>query len=854
MLGTSIGGVLCAMIMRNKVRNKGCDRADARSSDFLASSFAWKSIWLLLLVFPLVGCRGCNSDSASEASKAEDAKKKKQRLAADEMRALPFAGDSVGNFLKMGHWYQLRHKLKANFSDESLTAGVSVVDREGTPIGFQPGYAPYQIRRNVALAVGQEKTIEMRVLQPLLKATNEGSPADPGKPPNSSLFASYTLRGIGTPVLEETFPNKYLEGYQYNFVVLSRETARYTFWRGLDCIVWPRNDELQQLRISPHRIVDISESEVAGNFPNQLATMTSISHIVINDLSPSLMSEQQQIAMKDWLRFGGTLIINGPEAISAVESTFLKDLTPLQGTADSSLTEDVIADLDRDWSIRFAGGDRIPFKPNKSVPCLTGDLVEGASWVPSLQGLVAERLIGQGRVVMTTFPMSDAAFLNWPSYSSMIHNGILRKPHRHPTLGAEATTQYADQYFGTELNPFHTTRLRLWARDFDSSMMRSESDVKSLASTDVQAKFPTGKSTSLGAWNPSSRVIENSLLCLRESSGITVPQISTIVRLLAWYLLVLVPANWLVFRLIGKVELAWVAAPIIALVGAAVVARSVQLDVGFSRSQTTYGFLECHNDYPRGLLSSYNSLYTSLSTNYQAVFKKGDGLVVPIPRASNRKGSDDTTYVESWLADERGTGLQRYPVLSNTTGVLQSEEMVDFGGPVAWKLDEAQGVFEGVNKIGFAVRDIGILGITGDGIFMTGWAGTSENGEKVQGRLQPLPEGAIRWCSEWDENPLTAMPKTLRVEDGLMWTDQVDQGVYLGPMLQDFAQRYPLQRGEWIALGWTDNDLSGLEISPTTIQKKSRTLVLMHIRAGMLDDVRPDTRIFAASKAEDGPE
>ncbi|MFN7736820.1 MAG: hypothetical protein ACK52S_23670 [Pirellula sp.] len=840
--------------MRNKVRNKGCDRADARSSDFLASSFAWKSIWLLLLVFPLVGCRGCNSDSASEASKAEDAKKKKQRLAADEMRALPFAGDSVGNFLKMGHWYQLRHKLKANFSDESLTAGVSVVDREGTPIGFQPGYAPYQIRRNVALAVGQEKTIEMRVLQPLLKATNEGSPADPGKPPNSSLFASYTLRGIGTPVLEETFPNKYLEGYQYNFVVLSREPARYTFWRGLDCIVWPRNDELQQLRISPHRIVDISESEVAGNFPNQLATMTSISHIVINDLSPSLMSEQQQIAMKDWLRFGGTLIINGPEAISAVESTFLKDLTPLQGTADSSLTEDVIADLDRDWSIRFAGGDRIPFKPNKSVPCLTGDLVEGASWVPSLQGLVAERLIGQGRVVMTTFPMSDAAFLNWPSYSSMIHNGILRKPHRHPTLGAEATTQYADQYFGTELNPFHTTRLRLWARDFDSSMMRSESDVKSLASTDVQAKFPTGKSTSLGAWNPSSRVIENSLLCLRESSGITVPQISTIVRLLAWYLVVLVPANWLVFRLIGKVELAWVAAPIIALVGAAVVARSVQLDVGFSRSQTTYGFLECHNDYPRGLLSSYNSLYTSLSTNYQAVFKKGDGLVVPIPRASNRKGSDDTTYVESWLADERGTGLQRYPVLSNTTGVLQSEEMVDFGGPVAWKLDEAQGVFEGVNKIGFAVRDIGILGITGDGIFMTGWAGTSENGEKVQGRLQPLPEGAIRWCSEWDENPLTAMPKTLRVEDGLMWTDQVDQGVYLGPMLQDFAQRYPLQRGEWIALGWTDNDLSGLEISPTTIQKKSRTLVLMHIRAGMLDDVRPDTRIFAASKAEDGPE
>lgn len=836
------------------MRNKDCLRTDVPTVAIFKRSVAWNWLWLTLCVFSLVGCRGCNSDPASDSRQAEDAKKKKQRLAADEMRALPFAGDSVGNLIKMGHWYQLRHKLKANFSDESLTAGVSVVDREGTPIGFHTGYSPYQIRRNIALAVGQEKTIEMRVLQPELEPNNQGLPGEPSKPPNSSLLASYTLRGIGTPVLEETFPNKYLEGYQYNFVVLSREPSRYTFWRGLDCIVWPRNDDLQQLRISPHRIVDISESEVAGNFPNQLATMTSISHIVINDLSPSLMSEQQQIAIKDWLRFGGTLIINGPEATSAVESTFLKEVAPLQGTADSALTEDVIADLDRDWSIRFAGGDRIAFKPTKNVPCLTGDLVEGASWVPRLEGLVAERLVGQGRVVMTTFPMSDAAFLNWPSYSSMIHNGILRKPHRHATLGAEATTQYADDYIGTELNPFHTTRLRLWARDFDSSTMRSESDVKSLESTEVQAKFPKGKTTSLGAWNPSSRVVENSLLCLRESSGITVPQISTIVRLLAWYLVVLVPANWLIFRLIGKVELAWVAAPIIALVGAGIVARSVQLDIGFSRSQTTYGFLECHDDYPRGLLSSYNSLYTSLSTNYQAVFKNSDGLVVPMPRGSNRKGSDETTYVESWLADERGTGLQRFTVLSNSTGVLQSEEMVDFGGPLAWKLDETQGVFEGINKIGFTVQDIGILGITNDRRFMTGWAGTSEDGGKVQGRLEPLPEGENRWRSEWDANPLTAMPKTLRVEDGLMWTEQLDHGVYLGPLLLDFAQRYPLHRGEWIALGWTDDNLSGLEITPTTIQKKSRTLVLMHIRAGQLGDVRPDTRIFSAPKAEDGTE
>ena len=34
--------------------------------------------------------------------------------------------------------------------------------------------------------------------------------------------------------------------------------------------------------------------------------------------------------------------------------------------------------------------------------------------------------------------------------------------------------------------------------------------------------------------------------------------------MLAIYLLVLVPLNWLVFWLIGKVEWAWIAAPLIA--------------------------------------------------------------------------------------------------------------------------------------------------------------------------------------------------------------------------------------------------------------------------------------------------
>jgi hypothetical protein len=65
------------------------------------------------------------------------------------------------------------------------------------------------------------------------------------------------------------------------------------------------------------------------------------------------------------------------------------------------------------------------------------------------------------------------------------------------------------------------------------------------------------------------------------------------------------------------------------------------------------------------------------------------------------------------------------------------------------------------------------------------------------------------------------------------------------------AQGYPLAAGEFIGLGWTDANPSRIEIYPTTVQTKHKTLVLMHIRPGSLGDVQPDTRIFASIDTEE---
>ena len=820
-----------------------------------------KLIWLCLFLVQLVGCRGCTpSKPPKETAEEAEVKKKKQRLVVDELKAIPFSSEIPGSTLKPGHWYQANQKLKANFSDESLTANLTVQNREKQNAPFGPGQASIEFTRNVSLAVGQEKNVQLKFFQPEVPVTGDELTKNP-----SSLRVLYSQRGIGSPVLEDNYLCRVFAGYQYNLVTLSRDPSRYTFWRALDCIIWPSKQRMTDERISPHRIIDLNEDELATQFPNRLYAMTSISHFVINDSSVSIMSTDQQQALQDWLYFGGTIILNGPEAIGGIESSIMKEYTPLLHATNSVVSQEEIDALNRTWSITQILGERILIAPAKPIPKLAGELAKGAQWVKylapdgkivSLEGLVAERSVGQGRVVMTTFPMSDIAFLRWPSYSSFIHNGILAKPHRDPSAGLEADTKFADEFEGSEMNPLHSTRLRMWARDLDESTTRKPTTVtkKDFGNTVVEdqpyvhspAEVSKLKRTSLGAWNPESTILVNARQCLQQSSGITVPKINTIVKLLLGYLIVLVPVNWLFFRLFGRVELAWAAAPVIALAGAFVVARSVQLDVGFSRSQTSYGFLELHQGYPRGLFSSYTALYTSLSTNYRAVYEQDTGVVLPFASTSSNKRSRSTiSQIDYWYADDAGAGMQSVPVLSNTTGLFQAEEMVNFAGKVTAEFDSDLKAVEIKNRLGFAINEAGIVGIDSQGKLLSGWLGTTEDGAVKRCELETR-ETDNRWRNEWDRNPILGRPTYIRAEDGMLWTEQdLQDELYLGPMLEDLSRKYPLTRGEFIVLAWTEQPLGELSITPVAKQKKMRTVVLLHLSGPNLTVVRPDKRIFA---------
>ena len=565
---------------------------------------------------------------------------------------------------------------------------------------------------------------------------------------------------------------------------------------------------------------------MAESIPNQLMTMTSISHMVINDVSLNILPQDQLDAILDWLHFGGTIIINGPEAIAGIESSVLKEYAPLQKTTSSELSEKLINQLNdsETWNLRFARSDlRVPIKPGEAIPILDGQLGTDSTWIPSLEGLVAERLVGQGRIVMTSFPMNHSAFVNWPSYSALIHNAILRKPSRYVKFGDELKLLYHGNNEGHEDHLGFNTRLRLWARDLDSSTQKKSQTIEPKGDS-------AEKTTSYGAWNDASIVSESANNYLKKLSGISVPSLSTILKCLLAYLTVLVPINWLFFRLIRRLELAWVAAPLIALVGVFAIAKAVQLDVGFSRSQTTVRLVELHNQYPRGLLSSYHALYTSLTTNYKVVYPEGQGVVSPMPKHLQRVSNSRGGLLSYRIADQNGSGFQSFPVLSNTTGLVQSEEVVSLAGAVTWQVDESARTFQVTNQSGAGLRDVVLIGFDGSGEFLRADVGSIEASGQATGQvLSPGNSEVFSW-----KVTANSEDQTLGKADDLS----------LGEMLQKILSDYPLARGEWIAVGWTDAELSKLEISPTTAQTRSSTLLLMHAKPGLLDPIEHDLRIM----------
>jgi len=368
---------------------------------------------------------------------------------------------------------------------------------------------------------------------------------------------------------------------------------------------------------------------------------------------------------------------------------------------------------------------------------------------------------------------------------------------------------------GAQMESSFVTPLRYFTRD--------ASDVHRPGQTATAIAHSLGGA----AWNANSGAAQAARSSLREAAGISIPKADFVLRVLAVYLVVLVPVNWFVFRMIGRVEWAWVAALVVAVGGAVAVVRLAQLDIGFARSRTEIAVLELRGGYPRGHLTRYTALYASLSTGYRFHFDDDSALALPFPAHVpwTRSPLDPVQTVS--LRRERDLVFGGFQVASNSTGMVHSEQMLDLAGSLELMGGPQQG-WSVRNGTGIELRDAGILHALPGGRIELAWVGDWE----VQGTRR------LRFAPAED-------PRDLFQGSFSCWRDGSGQGdPPLSQMAHLACHRWPLPPGGFRLIAWTDQECPGLNIQPRSSQSVFRTLVLADLRRGDWPGARADENLL----------
>ncbi len=612
-------------------------------------------------------------------------------------RPVPYPADEKVTTLgiKPGHWFTAVQSLKSNNSDSrgelnSLSGMVPLPSEQGEK---QESWSDSQAlrtgsmisRRPVVMPKGQNKKIDYRTYTP--KQLFDGK----AKCYLSNRFVSSER---AESFSAGAYPFTRMGPAEYFFVVLTERPERFTRFQVSDWtrkIRDERNFDSGEAVIN-YRVVTPSPKDYYP-LPLPLAeTMldwTSTAVVFWDDLPPEALTPQQQTALADWVHYGGQLIVNGAAAADSIYNSNIADLLPLRPTGNIELDVNAAAELLTNWQVPDdASTDQqvALLKGRESRVAIDGVVNAGAKAIDGSGNLILSRRAGSGRVVQSRCDLMSDWLTSWKSYDSFVNSVVLLRPPRRVELVDGVTTTHVRTYMlpnGREevfADATMNTRFRIAARD--AVLPVATPTVKRRATGFLSGQDAYTRIDSLsgiGGWSDSSDVIRLCRETLRSKAGIEIPDSSLVFRSLGYYLCILIPFNYLIFRILGKLEYAWLAVPVIAVGGAIWVAREARLDIGFARSQTELGLLEVQAGCQRAHLTRVTAIYNSLSSTYDIAFDASGAAAAPI-----RQG-DNSPPVSAVFK----TGYAKGPILSgmivgsNQVRMLHAEQMFALGGSLS---------------------------------------------------------------------------------------------------------------------------------------------------------------------------
>ena len=245
--------------------------------------------------------------------------------------------------------------------------------------------------------------------------------------------------------------------------------------------------------------------------------------------------------------------------------------------------------------------------------------------------------------------------------------------------------------------------------------------------------------------------------------------------------------------------------------------------------------LEIQPGYARGHLTRYNALYTSLATPYDFTFADGGAAALPFPTRAEASEfamvmGQERRSLRYVLGEE--AMLQGVPVSSNSTALMHSEEVFALGG----KLSLVQNPLGGQklsNKTKIKLQGIGLIKKEPSGNLQTAWIRTLEPGDEKTVewiRESGATTGGKLWAEFRDSTPLTdsnAKPGELNIRGLLNLAEKNDS----------------MRPGEVKMVAWTDEELSGVAISPTSAQLRHAAMVIAHLAYGTETPPQPDENL-----------
>lgn len=923
---------------------------------------------LLLGMATLPGCSGCNWGGGSKTAKAnkkddkkekdldetelEKKRKKLQEKPKDDfeplaVRMLP-SNDPAPSLkqppihVKPGHWIAVSETAKANnFDFPGDLATFAEQQATNQPLTIEETTSRLWSWCPAILPKGQTKRIEGLLYVPRRKGGLGGA--------YSVRSELYAIRGGRTGVFN-TIVSRSLKDYEHLIVVLASggtPAAAYSHFDRLLSVKMPQVETITGQDSEPVRYYHVIRPAVdkSAPLPSHSLAWTTIAYVFWDDLDPGVLTNLQQQALLDWLHWGGQLVISGPSSLDKLKGSFLAPYLPAEATETVKLLQADFDGINKRFSLqRDPARVAMEAQPPKGENLRWITVIEerpmvgvelklhpAAREMDGTGGLVVERRIGGGRVVVTRFPLTDVRIKQWKSFDGFFNAVLLRRPPRaFKEHGGLLEVEWDDpsianmfleprvcstlRYFSRDVGDFTTIKWQPVAEAkpprppesplgpggrplpggrfgrvapgmppfFDEESKPREDTSAIHPNIDdwhfcgYQSRIPAG----VAAWDDEGVASQAARQILTTAAGIEIPSADFVMKVLAVYLLVLVPLNWLVFWMIGKVEWAWIAAPLIAIIGAAAVIRLAQLDIGFARSRTEVAVLEIQGGYERAHLTRYTALYSSLSSSYTLAFDEPSALAAPFPS----KKLDESFLSIAQPTDvsfrrDKEMSLSGVQVSSNSTGMVHSEQMLSLGNsPKAIETlrlvgDDTKG-YSVSNTTDLTIRDIGV--------FRRLAPTTPEPRRPPQievayvAKLEPASSAVLRFSPlaeipEKETPPPDDQPRVLKKEQPerrypTVWLEAWDKvAIFADPARQseeDFeppianktrirlthlarlaADRLRLMPGDVRLIGWTDQRLPGMRIRPDAPQNNTYTLVLAHLARGVLPAVRPDKNV-----------